>query len=236
MADLVHDADDDAQRDQLIDLGEGSVQTGPFFAQQGNDGHAEDAEDDTSDGGAIHSGLLQQVLHEAGLAREATAEENSGEHGSDAADVGQNVCLRVAEIGVSGLSEVGLIAEADDDDQKRIEEDVCTGAAGETTGGVEGKGGDENEGDTAGAEVEGCPLKPLDREEHSRKDGDAVEGDAFWEGDAHGWLQCSRGPKGRLPILRSSPGRSQDRSVFDLKCSVAHAKPSCAVQFETIGG
>ena len=95
---------------------------------------------------------------QAGLAREATAEENSGEHGSDAADVGQNVCLRVAEIGVSRLSEVGLIAEADDDDQGGIEEDVCTGAAGETTGGVEGKGGDENEGDAAGAEVEGCPL------------------------------------------------------------------------------
>ena len=55
-----------------------------------------------------------------------------------------------------GFSEVGLIAEADDDDQKRIEEDVCTGAAGESTGGVEGKGGDENEGDAAGAEVEGC--------------------------------------------------------------------------------
>jgi hypothetical protein len=28
---------------------------------------------------------------------------------------------------------------------------------------------------------------------------------------------------------------AQDRSVFDLKCSVALAKPSCAVQFDGIG-
>jgi len=101
--------------------------------------------------------------------------------------------LRDEEIGVCPFSEVGLIAEADDDDQKGIEEDVCTGTAGESTGGVEGKGCDENEGDASGAEVEGCALKHLYREERSGKDGDAVEGDAFWEGDAHGWPQCSRG-------------------------------------------
>ena len=143
----------------------------------------------------------------------------------------EDVCLRVAEIGVSRLSEVGLIAEADDDDQKRIEEDVCSGAAGEATGGVEGKGGDENEGDAADAEVEGRALKPLDREEHSRKDGDAVEGDAFWEGDAHGWPQCSRGPKGRLPIPRSSPGW-HSTALFSTSNAAWPCKPSGALQFE----
>ena len=79
------------------------------------------------------------------------------------------------------------------------------------------------EGDAAGAEVEGRALKPLDREEHSGKDGDAVEGDAFWEGNAHDWPQCSRGPKGRLSITRSSPGWFGIAPFFDWNSSFAHA-------------
>ena len=161
------------------------MQFGPALTHQGNDERASDAKGYASDISAIHPGILQQVLQQAGLAREAAADDDSGEHGGDAPNVRFDVCARVEEIGVSRLSEAGLIADADDDDQKGIEEDVCAGDPGEPSGEVEGKDCDQDEDGTAEAKVEGRMLQALDSEQHGGKQRGAVEGDTFWEGDAH---------------------------------------------------
>jgi hypothetical protein len=83
------------------------------------------------------------------------------------------------------LSEKGFVAKANDDDQSRIEEDVYARGPGESASGVEGEGGDEDEDGRAKAEVEGCPLEPLDHEERYSEEGDAGDRDAFWEREAH---------------------------------------------------
>jgi len=52
---------------------------------------------------------------------------------------------------------------------------------------VEGKSGEQNEGDASNAEIQGSPLVLLDGEERRGKEGDVDDGDTFWEGKTH-WI------------------------------------------------
>src|SRR6185312_14732076 len=87
LPDLIGHANNDGHGKKAVDLLERAEDRAVRVGHDGQDDDDQNAGDHASDGGVLHSRLLQDVSEKSALCRQFAAEIRGGKHGTDAAEV-----------------------------------------------------------------------------------------------------------------------------------------------------